>query len=146
MVTPESLTLPKKILKRYCCGVPIVDLQTFPIGWIDRKWEVFPLEGGPTKGVVFSAIGNPASFLHALRDLGFATIEHFQFPDHHRFSENNLAELFRTAKRRNLPLICSEKDLVKIPSDYLPEFPVFSLRIEMKPREGDFLVSGLIEG
>ncbi|MDD2942378.1 MAG: tetraacyldisaccharide 4'-kinase [bacterium] len=66
-----------------------------------------------SEGVVaFSGIAKPESFFAMLKALGLKHVDTVAFPDHHLFTVEELAEL----ESRQLPLICTEKDAVKVTS------------------------------
>lgn len=59
----------------------------------------------------FCGIGNPAAFIADLRDWGFQIAGHRFFPDHHRYSARDIAEIERQARAAGAEgVICTEKD------------------------------------
>ena len=59
----------------------------------------------------FCGIGNPDAFIADLRDWGFQIAGHRFFPDHHRFSKSDIAEIEKQARKLGATaLICTEKD------------------------------------
>jgi len=59
----------------------------------------------------FCGIGNPAAFIADLRGWGFQIAGHRFFPDHHRFSKSDIAEIEKHARKSGATaLICTEKD------------------------------------
>jgi tetraacyldisaccharide 4'-kinase len=59
----------------------------------------------------FCGIGNPDAFIADLRDWGFQIAGHRFFPDHHRFSKSDIAEIEKHARKSGATaLICTEKD------------------------------------
>lgn len=64
--------------------------------------------------VAFSGIGNNDKFYQLLTDLNFNIIAKKSFPDHHNYSKNDLDKLCKIGAN----LITTEKDFVKIPSQY----------------------------
>lgn len=68
----------------------------------------------PQKVVAFSGIGDNLKFVKSLQNQGFDVIKFFAFPDHHPYSEKNLAIITKYAQDHNLPIITTEKDYVKI--------------------------------
>jgi tetraacyldisaccharide 4'-kinase len=59
----------------------------------------------------FCGIGNPAAFIADLRDWGFQIAGHKSFPDHHRYSPSDIAEIEEEARKTGAAgLICTEKD------------------------------------
>jgi tetraacyldisaccharide 4'-kinase len=104
-------------LQRSFSGLPILRSGHFP------DQVIFPLvpEVHPPcilsgrRVVVFAGLANPDEFLEMVKGLG-ARIVHFQaFPDHHRFTEDEIEEL-ATWKRRSSSnlLLTTEKDWVRI--------------------------------
>ena len=59
----------------------------------------------------FCGIGNPTAFVADLRDWGFQIAGQRFFPDHHRYSAGDVAEIEREAKAAGADgVICTEKD------------------------------------
>lgn len=59
----------------------------------------------------FCGIGNPSAFIADLRDWGFQIAGHKFFPDHHRYSAAEIAEIEAQARTAGATgLICTEKD------------------------------------
>ena len=70
-----------------------------------------------SKGLfAFCGIGNPAAFVADLRDWGFQIVGHRFFPDHHRYSPSDIAQIEKqAASARAAGLICTEKDSFNLP-------------------------------
>lgn len=59
----------------------------------------------------FCGIGNPSAFVADLRDWGFQVVGHKFFPDHHRYSDNDIRGIERAAHAAGADdVICTEKD------------------------------------
>ncbi len=89
-------------------------------------------ESGPPElpAAAFSAIGNPASFGSFLEGLGFPTLFHETFRDHHIFTESELAALGeRMTSLGARSLICTEKDIFNFPPDWSPAVPLYIPRV-----------------
>jgi tetraacyldisaccharide 4'-kinase len=66
-------------------------------------------------GVVsFCGIGAPASFLRTMDLMGVASLVHHEFPDHHRFSDEDIAMLCRSAREVQAQLFTTEKDAMRL--------------------------------
>lgn len=66
------------------------------------------------KYYAFAGIGNPEKFFSFLKKLG-AKVEYTKiFPDHHKYSVEDLEYLMLDAKKKKLRLITTRKDYVKI--------------------------------
>lgn len=63
----------------------------------------------------FAGIGRPQKFFDGLNDAGARLKATATFPDHHRFSEGDLKELWANAQRRGAMLLTTEKDHVRLP-------------------------------
>lgn len=64
---------------------------------------------------LLSGIGNPASFENSMRELGLNFIHHYQFSDHHEFSQDDIAPIIKNADNQKInAIITTEKDFVKL--------------------------------
>jgi tetraacyldisaccharide 4'-kinase len=66
------------------------------------------------RALAFAGIGDPGRFFRTLRHFGIEVVVERAFPDHHPFSENEIAALIAEAKRDALTLVTTEKDLVRL--------------------------------
>jgi len=79
------------------------------------------------KLLAFAGIGRPQKFFDGLKAAGGDLADAIQFPDHHRFSENDLKRLADLAENWNARLITTEKDHVRLPAplrDSVLSYPV----------------------
>lgn len=60
-----------------------------------------------------SSLGDPASFEATLRNLG-AVVTPMRFPDHHRYTLNDVRRVEQAAREENLTIVTTEKDAVKV--------------------------------
>jgi len=78
----------------------------------------------------FCAIGNPAGFRHTLCACGVQTVELREFPDHHRYTAADVAELSRWADQLSVDaVLCTHKDLVKLNALQLGPRPLWAVEI-----------------
>ena len=86
----------------------------------------------------FCGIGNPTGFRHTLRTCGCQLVEFREFPDHHAYSAEDIESLCRWAD--GLPdvctVVCTHKDLVKLPREQLGAVPLRALAIELEITAG----------
>jgi tetraacyldisaccharide-1-P 4'-kinase len=80
-----------------------------PIYFAPQTATLPPLPEGKSLHA-FCGLGNPASFRQTLDSLGLAHVELTIFPDHHPYSERDLASL----RQRAEVLLTTGKDLVRI--------------------------------
>jgi tetraacyldisaccharide 4'-kinase len=64
--------------------------------------------------LAFAGIGRPEKFFATLREIGAEPVETRSFPDHHAYSERDLAELLDAAAARELVPVTTEKDSVRL--------------------------------
>ncbi|HEY4231827.1 MAG TPA: tetraacyldisaccharide 4'-kinase, partial [Lacipirellulaceae bacterium] len=60
-----------------------------------------------------------------------------EFPDHHAYADMDREEIRRAAAASSAELVlCTHKDLVKLPINDLGQRPLWALTVEMQIREG----------
>jgi len=70
------------------------------------------------KVIAFSGIGDPASFERTLEGMGAELVLRLRFPDHHRYTQEELLEIFSMAFMRGAGMIITtEKDIVGLPDE-----------------------------
>jgi tetraacyldisaccharide 4'-kinase len=89
-----------------------------------------------TKGQKFFAfcgIGNPPAFLADLREWGLQIVGHRIFPDHHRYTPEDIQAIESDARRTGADaLICTEKDTFNLANAQFQSFDVFFCRISLQ--------------
>ncbi len=81
----------------------------------------------------FCGIGNPRSFLSEARQLGCKLVMERVFPDHHRYSERDIAGFRRAAMQRNSDaFLTTEKDAMNLGDVRRLGLPVFALQIDLE--------------
>lgn len=102
-----------------------------PLGFVAADGSAAPR---PERAVAFCGIGDPASFRRTIERLGVSLAEFAGFPDHHRFSNSEIAALLARARSDGVPLVTTEKDLARL-HDRLPGSPlaerILALRIDL---------------
>lgn len=93
-----------------------------------------PLTSG-SQVVAFCALARPEAFREGLAALGFRVTRCFTYPDHYNFTKVDVDHMVRVAA--GLPLVCTEKDAVKL--KHLAQAGIFVLRVGMEiEHEPDF--------
>ncbi len=72
-----------------------------------RNWRRQPI-------LAFAGIGRPEKFFATLTDAHAPVARTVSFPDHHRYTEAEAAELVAAAEAGNLRLVTTEKDRVRL--------------------------------
>jgi len=86
------------------------------------------------KVVAFAGIGNPENFFNLLRDNKIDLVEEIKFPDHHKYSENELKNLFDKAKKHSAVLLTTEKDYFRISESYKQNIKCLKIEVEIENR------------
>ncbi len=81
--------------------------------------------------VAFSGIAKPQKFFKTLAAAGFEIAKPVSFPDHHRFSNQDLFALARIAAAKGAPLITTEKDYARLPDDFRAGVLVFPVTMKI---------------
>ena len=81
--------------------------------------------------LAFAGIGRPAKFFETLASIGAKIVATRSFPDHHRFTLEELAELRKQADANDAILVTTEKDQARIG----PQFAVNTLPVTLEPAE-----------
>jgi tetraacyldisaccharide 4'-kinase len=99
----KSINLDIKIFKTF---YKILNIQTYNL---------------KSKYLIFSGIGDPSSFRDILVENKFNIAREMVFPDHYDYSLNDLEKIRNIAKNKNLKIITTEKDFMKIPQEFKKE-------------------------
>ena len=95
--------------------------------------------------IVFSGIGNPKGFENTLKKYNIKFKSNLIYPDHYKYSENDISKLKKIAKNKNLKLLTTEKDFYRIPTklrkniDYLK----INLKINKQKEFNKFIIKYL---
>lgn len=82
--------------------------------------------------VAFAGIGHPEKFKATLESLGLKLTDFIPFPDHHSFTENDLDKLAQAAKTHNAALLTTEKDMTRLPRNFIENNNVKALPIKIE--------------
>ena len=106
LVSPERLAELKTEAERYT--TPVFTARHAPLNASELRAEI----KGQTV-IAPSSLGDPTGFESTLADLG-AVLEPRRFPDHHRYTEEDVRNLEREATSRSSHIVTTAKDWVKI--------------------------------
>ena len=84
------------------------------------------------KFIAFAGIGNPESFFELLTRKNLNVIKKISFPDHHKFTNNDLDKIINFANENNAVILTTEKDYERLEHKYksLIYFTKLSVKIE----------------
>ena len=89
----------------------------------------------PFRVISFCAIGAPKRFFNALARAEFDVAAAFEFPDHHVFSDSELAHLENQAAQKDGRLITTRKDYVRLPQALRDRVHVFDVAMTLERPE-----------
>lgn len=133
-VAPARVEEIRRQVSRVAPQAKWMELCHQPADYVDHTGQRSPLEAWRGKSVqAFCGIGNPAGFAHSLAAAGVVSRELRPFADHHAYSERDLELLDKWAAEdsESQAVICTHKDLVKIPRRQLGGRPLLALTVEM---------------
>lgn len=99
----------------------------------DTKEELSFSELKDKNITAFCGIGNPEGFRFTLNSFDPAQVDLLKFSDHHIYSQADFTEIKKKFLSSNSDfLITTEKDVLKLPSNFLTEIDVYILRIAFR--------------
>ncbi|WP_217442135.1 tetraacyldisaccharide 4'-kinase [Myxococcus sp. CA039A] len=116
-------------------GLPRVRARYGPSAWVDPSGGLHPTEALSGQGVLaLAGLGRPGGFLKTLRSLGVEVLDAALFPDHHRFTVDELRDVeARAAKLGAVKVVTTEKDAVRLPVGFL----AWKVRLGVDVLEGE---------
>jgi len=106
-----------------------------------RQMMVAGIEG---KAIAFCGIARPEQFFSGLTDLGVEIAEKVSFPDHHRYTENDIGRLLELKARAGAKsLLTSEKDMINLGSLAASLEPLQAAQVALSLEDPNFALSTL---
>ncbi|WP_164019321.1 tetraacyldisaccharide 4'-kinase [Pyxidicoccus trucidator] len=115
-------------------GVPRVRTRYLPTAWLEPSGQIHPtaaLTGQPV--LALAGLARPGGFLRTLQSLGTEVRDAALFPDHHRFTADELRAVGARAARQGARVVTTEKDAVRLP----PGFEAWVVRLGVEVLEGE---------
>lgn len=146
--TDNAVDSIRDTLVQYNPGALVVESIHRPRWFIDvEQWYKGVRDAGVTLEAVrgrsvmaISAIGNPSSFEQTISDIGVNVIDSLRYADHHHYTMAEMQwAMERAVERGAMALVTTEKDAVKIPSEFIHSerpLPVYVLGIEVRFLDG----------
>lgn len=98
-------------LMRRLPKVPVFLADVEVNAWIPERPALGPI-------AAFCGLANPAAFFETIRESGIPVVLEQAFPDHHRYTREELQDLARQARLQGaIALVTTEKDFVNLPDD-----------------------------
>ena len=143
----------RTIISHYNSKAPVVESVHHPKNFVEiADWykgitentkDLDELKGRNV--MVFSAIGNPASFEQTLSSIGLKIVEAVRYPDHHDYGMVEMQYINeRASSQKAVAVIATAKDAVKIPTEFIysnREIPLYILNMDIQITEGQDVFS-----
>ncbi|GMU03540.1 tetraacyldisaccharide 4'-kinase [Corallococcus caeni] len=113
---------------------PRVRTRYGPTGWWDpsgAEHATNALEGKPV--LALAGLARPGGFLKTVTTLGAEVRDAALFPDHHRFSADELRQVEARARQQGARIVTTEKDAVRLPAG----FEAWVVRLGVEVLEGE---------
>ncbi|MCX5704982.1 MAG: tetraacyldisaccharide 4'-kinase [Candidatus Omnitrophica bacterium] len=139
-LNPDTLSLKAK-LEKLCPKVAVFESEHQAEGFyaFGSPKELFGTEvfrGKPA--VLFSGIGDPASFEELARNQGINVAAALRFPDHYNYGSQDFSKIFELCRVKAVEtVITTEKDAARIsPDESIPQgISLFILRIRLRLKD-----------
>ena len=84
-----------------------------------------------SKVIAFSALGNNQNFYESLLDHKIKVDEFISFPDHHKFSINEIRNIIEKSEKKKLSVICT----IKVPAQFKKKICVAYVNLKINNSE-----------
>ena len=113
-------------------------LKNIPITEVKiKKIKKNILHGIKNKNVLaFTGIAHPNNFFDTLTGCGFNLLKKLEYPDHYKYSKEDIIKIISMSDLFKLSIITTEKDYIKIPINLKKK--IFSIPYELKFDEKEF--------
>ncbi len=85
--------------------------------------------------LVFSGIGNHHTFVSMLKNHGLKILKDLEFPDHFKYSENDINKIIKQANKLNCKILTTEKDYLRLENLNLNEIRFIKSEIKILDEE-----------
>jgi len=80
--------------------------------------------------VAFAGIGIPDKFFHTLETIGCRVIARHPLPDHHRYTQSEVARFLAEAESQEAVAVTTAKDALRIPDEMAAQVEVLTVTLE----------------
>jgi tetraacyldisaccharide 4'-kinase len=134
-------------VRRHAPGAQWIELVHEPARLVAADGRSMAIDGLCGQRIAaFCGIGNPAGFRHTLQRCGLEIAGWFELPDHCAYQARHLDQLQQWLASLDVQqVICTRKDLVKIPRDELNGKPLWALDVELEIVRGQAELEALLQ-
>ena len=80
----------------------------------------------------FCGLGNPSEFERTLKKYSFKIKEKFIYPDHYNFSNSDILNIKKLAKKKKLNIITTEKDYLRLNKKHRQNIKFLKIDLNIK--------------
>ncbi len=96
------------------------------------------------KVIAFTGIGRPDKFFDTVLNMDCSVVSTLPFPDHHPYSNTDIASLRAAAAKAGARLLTTQKDARRLPAPFLDEVTVITIDLEWEDENAiDALLGGI---
>jgi tetraacyldisaccharide 4'-kinase len=146
-VVDETRAALRQEVARHAPEADWVEVAHRPSGWRSTLGTQLPLaELAGRRAAAFCGIGNPAGFRHTLAAAGVEVVGLRAFPDHCAYAAAEVRGIQQWVKSLEVDVVvCTLKDLVKLPYQELAGRPLWGLSIDLAILSGQEHLEGWLE-
>ena len=85
--------------------------------------------------IAFAGIGSPGKFFNTLKDHKINVLKEIKFPDHHKYSHEELENLVLEKRKNNAVLITTEKDYFRIKENIKENISYLKIKVEIQNQD-----------
>ncbi|HUW55233.1 MAG TPA: tetraacyldisaccharide 4'-kinase [Planctomycetota bacterium] len=139
LVDPDHLVDLEEQVSRFAPQALVVHAVEEVLCFQDLKGNELSPDALKGKSVVaFCGIGNPEAFRQTITDLGVTVAAVFVFDDHQQYTTDHLKAVDRVAADKHAEaILTTQKDRVKIPSEFPWKHDLLVVRIGMRITKGE---------
>ena len=82
--------------------------------------------------IVFSGIGNHKTFINMLKNNNLKIIDDLEYPDHYKYTKNDLDQIIAKAKKKDAKILTTEKDYLRLDKSDKTEILFMKSTLEIK--------------
>tara|TARA_B100000579_G_scaffold183986_1_gene149915 strand:+ start:2772 stop:3695 length:924 start_codon:yes stop_codon:yes gene_type:complete len=105
------------------------NIKIFEANYIPTNLRQFNLK---KKFCFFCGLGNPREFERTLKKYKFKIKNKFIFPDHYNFSNTDIINIKKLAKKRGLNIVTTEKDYIRLSKENRKNIQFLKIDLDIK--------------
>lgn len=135
LVSSDQVTAIRQTITRVAPQAPVAEVALVADQLVN--WSGATAASLSGRVGALAAIGNPDSFSQTLSRLGLPVAGRCDYPDHHRYTRDDISDIGRWGRHERLDVIATtRKDLVKLQVDAIEGIPVWCVDQRVEVRTG----------